>query len=90
MSLSLSQKKFSHFKFETYYYKKKILKNDELYSFIIIHTKKKKKVIYKFYKLLFVNFFFLISKLEMVSKTIIFIFSILKIVFKSESQTHKI
>ena len=55
-----------------------------------LSTQKKKEVIYRFYKLLFVNIFFLISKIEMVSKTIIFIFSILKIVFKSESQTHKI
>ena len=47
-----------------------------------------KKVIYIFYTLLFVNIFFKISKIEMVSQTIIFVFSILKFVFKSGSQTH--
>ena len=46
-----------------------------------------KKVIYRFYTLLFVNIFFKISKIEMVSQTIIFVFSILKFVFKSGSQT---
>ena len=89
MSLSLSQKKFSHFKFETYYYKKK-LKKKWWALFFYHYPHKKKNLIYRFYTLHFVNFFFLISKIEMVSKTIIFIFSILKIIFKSESQTHKI
>ena len=49
--------------------------------------KKKKKAIYKFYTLLFVILKKKISKIEMVSQTIIFVFSILKIVLKSGSQT---
>ena len=36
------------------------------------------------------HFFLKISKIELVSQTIIFIFSILKIVLKSRSQTYKI
>ena len=47
---------------------------------------KKEEAIYRFYKLLFVNIYFKISKIEMASQTIFF-FSILKIVLKSESQT---
>ena len=38
-SLSLLQKEFLRFKFETYHLKKK-KKHDELYSLIIIYTKK--------------------------------------------------
>ena len=37
-SLSLLQKEFLHFKFETYHLNEKIY--DELYSIIIIYTKK--------------------------------------------------
>ena len=64
-SLSLSQKEFSHFKFETYHHKKIII----MYmSFIPLSLSKKKKVIYRFYTLHFVKVFIKkISKIEMVT-----------------------
>ena len=67
--------------------------NDELYSLIIIHKKKKKKKKSNLHitlcKYIYI-FFFKISKIEMISQTIIFVFSILKIILKSGCQTHKL
>ena len=55
-------------------------------SILLSLSTKKEEVIDRFYKVLFVNIYFKISKIEMASQTIFF-FSILKIVLKSESQT---